>query len=139
MLEPAVRRIERHLRRCDLLGTKEDDLDLSGEGDPASNLAYSAVSGQSPPAGPQYSQPISHDRGRSWRAGGAVRPRVGAPGRCRRGACLGPVASERMTLFLGDGDLPHLLPDIRGAEKLAGFYVQKKSIELTPITTLVGR
>jgi len=30
------------------------DLDLSGEGDPESNLASSAVSGQSPPAGPQY-------------------------------------------------------------------------------------
>jgi len=31
------------------------DLDLSGEGDPESNLASSAVSGQSPPAGPQWS------------------------------------------------------------------------------------
>ena len=31
------------------------DLDLSGEGDPESNLATSAVSGQLPPAGPQWS------------------------------------------------------------------------------------
>ena len=55
MLEHAVRRIERHLDRRGLLGTREDDLDLSGEGDPESNLATSAVSGQSPPAGPQWS------------------------------------------------------------------------------------
>ena len=55
MLERAVRRIEKHLDRCGLLGTKEDDLDLSSEGDPESNLASSAVSGQSPPAGPQWS------------------------------------------------------------------------------------
>ena len=53
VLERAVRRIERHLRRYGLLGTRGDDLDLSGEGDPESNLASSAVSGQSPPAGPQ--------------------------------------------------------------------------------------
>lgn len=55
VLERAVRRIERHLSRCGLLGSKDDDLDLSGEGDPESNLASSAVSGQSPPAGPQWS------------------------------------------------------------------------------------
>jgi len=54
VLERAVRRIERHLGRCGLLGTKDNDLDLSGEGDPESNLASSAVSGRSPPAGPQY-------------------------------------------------------------------------------------
>ena len=53
VLERAVRRIERHLGRCGLLGTRNDDLDLSGEGDPECNLATSAVSGQSPPAGPQ--------------------------------------------------------------------------------------
>jgi hypothetical protein len=46
---------ERHLDRSGLLGTRDDDLDLSGEGDPESNLASSAVSGQSPPAGPQWS------------------------------------------------------------------------------------
>ena len=34
------------------------DLDLSGEGDPESNLASSAVSGQSPPAGPQWSSDL---------------------------------------------------------------------------------
>ena len=55
MLERAARRIERHLHRCGLLGTRGDDLDLSGESDPESNLATSAVSGQSPPAGPQWS------------------------------------------------------------------------------------
>jgi len=54
VLERAVIRIEKHPSRCGLLGTREDDLDLSGEGDPESNLASSAVSGQSPPAGPQY-------------------------------------------------------------------------------------
>jgi len=54
VLEHAVRRIERHLHRCSLLGTKGDDLDLSGEGDPESNLASSAVSGQSPPAAARY-------------------------------------------------------------------------------------
>jgi len=32
----------------------EDGADLSGEGDPESNLAASAVSGQAPPAGPQW-------------------------------------------------------------------------------------
>ena len=55
VLEQAVRRIERHLDRRGLLGTRGDDLDLSGEGDPESNLATSACSGQSPPAGPQWS------------------------------------------------------------------------------------
>ena len=55
MLERAARRIGRHLHRCGLLGTRGDDLDLSGESDPESNLATSAVSGQSPPAGPQWS------------------------------------------------------------------------------------
>ena len=43
VLEHAVRRIERHLGRCGLLETREDNLDLSGEGDPESNLASSAV------------------------------------------------------------------------------------------------
>ena len=55
MLERAVRRIERHLDRRGLLGTRSDDLDLSGESDPECSLATSAVSGQSPPAGPQWS------------------------------------------------------------------------------------
>jgi hypothetical protein len=43
VLEHAVRRIERFLDRRGLLGTREDDLDLSGEGDPECNLACSAV------------------------------------------------------------------------------------------------
>ena len=58
VLEHAVRRIERHLDRRGLLGTRDDDLDLSGDGDPESNLASSAVSGQSPPAGPQWSSSL---------------------------------------------------------------------------------
>jgi hypothetical protein len=50
VLERAVRRIERHLRRRGLLRTFED----GAEGDPESSLAASAVSGQAPPAGPQW-------------------------------------------------------------------------------------
>ena len=52
VLERLVRRIERHLRRCGLLGTFGDEPD--GEGDPEGNLAASAVSGQAPQAGPQW-------------------------------------------------------------------------------------
>ena len=52
MLERLVRRIERDLRRCGLLGIEGDEPD--GEGDPEGNLAASAVSGQAPPAGPQW-------------------------------------------------------------------------------------
>jgi hypothetical protein len=47
VLERAVRRIERHLDRGGLLGTRNDDLDLSGDGNPEGNLATSAV--PSPP------------------------------------------------------------------------------------------
>jgi hypothetical protein len=52
VLECLVRRIERHLRRCGLLGIDEDETEPGGEGDPEGNLAASAVSGQTPPAGP---------------------------------------------------------------------------------------
>jgi hypothetical protein len=52
VLERLVWRMERHLRRSGLLRTFEDEPD--GEGDPESNLAASAVSGQAPPAGPQW-------------------------------------------------------------------------------------
>jgi Putative transposase/Transposase zinc-binding domain len=52
VLERLVRRIERHLRRCGRLGIDGDEPD--GEGDPEGNLAASAVSGQTPPAGPQW-------------------------------------------------------------------------------------
>jgi hypothetical protein len=52
VLERLVRRIERHLRRCGLLRIDGDERD--GEGDPEGNLAASAVSGQAPPAGPQW-------------------------------------------------------------------------------------
>ena len=51
VLERLVRRMERHLRRCDLLRAFEDEAE---EGDPEGNLAASAVSGQAPPAGPQW-------------------------------------------------------------------------------------
>ena len=54
VLERTLRRMERHLRRRGLLRTFEDDASSSGEGDPESNLAASAVSGQAPPAGPQW-------------------------------------------------------------------------------------
>ena len=54
VLESTVRRIERHLRRRGLLGIDEDGTDPDVPGDPESNLAASAVSGQTPPAGPQW-------------------------------------------------------------------------------------
>ena len=53
MLESTVRRIERHLRRRGLLGIDEDGADPDIPGDPETNLAASAVSGLTPPAGPQ--------------------------------------------------------------------------------------
>ncbi len=52
VLEKAVLRMARYLRRRGLLGSDEDDRDLAG--DPESALAASAVSGQTPPAGPQW-------------------------------------------------------------------------------------
>ena len=54
VLERTHQRMERHLRRRGLLRTLEDDASSSGEGDGESNLAASAVSGQAPPAGPQW-------------------------------------------------------------------------------------
>ena len=54
VLERLVRRMERHLRRCGLLRTLEDEAEACGESDPEGNLAASAVSGQAPPAGPQW-------------------------------------------------------------------------------------
>ena len=54
VLERLVRRMERHLRRSGLLRTIEDEAEECGEGDPEGNLAASAVSGQAPPAGPQW-------------------------------------------------------------------------------------
>jgi len=53
VLERVVRRIDRHLRRRGVLRTFEDG-EASGEGDPEDTLAASAVSGQAPPAGPQW-------------------------------------------------------------------------------------
>ena len=54
VLESIVRRIERYLRRRGLLRIAEDGADPDVPGDPESNLAASAVSGQTPPAGPQW-------------------------------------------------------------------------------------
>ena len=54
VLERLLRRMERHLRRCGQLRTFEDEAEPDGEGDPEGNLAASAVSGQAPPAGPQW-------------------------------------------------------------------------------------
>jgi hypothetical protein len=53
VLERAVRRMEKHLRRRGLLRL-DDDAGAEGDADPESNLAASAVSGQAPPAGPQW-------------------------------------------------------------------------------------
>ena len=54
VLERVVRRIERHLRRRGLLQIDEDGVESDEEGDPEGKLAASAVSGQAPPAGPQW-------------------------------------------------------------------------------------
>jgi len=54
VLEGTVRRTLRHLRRRGLLPIDEDGADPDVPGDPESNLAASAVSGQTPPAGPQW-------------------------------------------------------------------------------------
>ena len=51
MLDRTIVRIERYLRRRGQLRVREDD-DLPG--DPETGLAASAVSGQAPPAGPQW-------------------------------------------------------------------------------------
>jgi hypothetical protein len=70
VLELTVRRFERHLRRSGLLRMDEDDGDPDVPGDPESNLAGSAVSGQMPPAEPQWvrglaplePQPLAYDK-----------------------------------------------------------------------------
>ena len=46
--------MERHLPRSGLLRVDEAECDESAETDPEGNLASSAVSGQAPPAGPQW-------------------------------------------------------------------------------------
>jgi hypothetical protein len=51
VLAHTIRRIERHLRRRGVLPGNEDD-DLHA--DPETGLAAAAVSGQVPPAGPQW-------------------------------------------------------------------------------------
>ena len=56
VLEQAVRRIDRHLRRHGKLLPSRDSASNDHEPDPDTNLAASAVSGQFPPAGPQWSR-----------------------------------------------------------------------------------
>ena len=70
VLESSVRRFERHLRRSGLLRMDEDDGDPDVPDDPESHLAASAVSGQAPPAGPQWvrrlaplePEPLAYDK-----------------------------------------------------------------------------
>jgi hypothetical protein len=70
VLESILRRIERHLRRRGLLRIEEDGADPDVAGDPESNLAASAVSEETPPAGPQWvrglapleSHPLAYDK-----------------------------------------------------------------------------
>ena len=54
VLERAVRRMEKHLRRRGLLAGADDDADAEED-----LLAASAVSGQTPPAGPQWLRGLS--------------------------------------------------------------------------------
>jgi len=54
VLESTVKRTLRHLRRRGPLRIDEHGADPDVAGDPESNLAASAVSGQTPPAGPQW-------------------------------------------------------------------------------------
>jgi hypothetical protein len=56
VLERAVRRIDRHLRRHGLLDAIGPDAELQDSQD---QLAASAVSGQAPPAGPQWRRGLS--------------------------------------------------------------------------------
>ncbi len=56
VLERALRRIDKHLRRRGLLDVATDDDDDRGAADPEDALAASAVCGQTPPAGPQWTR-----------------------------------------------------------------------------------
>ena len=59
ILERALRRMDRHLRRRGLLdGATRDDTER-GSADPEDALAASAVSGRTPPAGPQWTRGLS--------------------------------------------------------------------------------
>jgi hypothetical protein len=59
VLERAVRRIDKHLRRHGLLDSSDPDAEHEGVED---KLAASAVSGQVPPAGPQWQRGLSQRR-----------------------------------------------------------------------------
>jgi hypothetical protein len=86
VLERAVRRIEKHLRRRGLLvGDDGADTSAEGDADPESNLAASAVSGQAPPAGRRSASSFARRRR-------AHRPEEGVHRRNRRGR-HGPVVA----------------------------------------------
>jgi hypothetical protein len=59
-----------------LLRIDEDDADAGAEDDPESNLAASAVSGQTPPAGPQWVSGLAPLEPHALAYGGS--PREGA-------------------------------------------------------------
>jgi hypothetical protein len=59
VLERAVRRIDKHLRRHGLLDSSDPDAEHEGAED---KLAASAVTGQVPPAGPQWQRGLSQRR-----------------------------------------------------------------------------
>ena len=87
VLDRTIRRIEKHLRRRGLLRVNQDD-DVPGDAE--TSLAASAVSGQAPPAGPQWPDPSQAPRARSARVRQAalrLEGRLHAPrGHPRRGA-----------------------------------------------------
>ena len=112
MLESTLRRIERHLRRGGLLGIAQDGADPDIASDPESHLAASVVSGQTPPAGPQWLRglaPLEPARARVRQAAVRLARRVhvarghscggAGPGRARGAAALllhPPIAQERL-------------------------------------------
>jgi hypothetical protein len=112
VLERVVRRMERHLRRSGQLRTFEDEAEADRESDPEGNLAASAVSGQAPPAGPQWvsrlaplePQPLAYDKPLCASLDGFTLPaatRAGALDSAGREALLHyvlrpPVAQERV-------------------------------------------
>jgi Putative transposase len=115
VLERTVRRKEKHLRRRGLLVEEHgSDPDAEGGGDLESNLAASAVSGQAPPAGPQWrrglqpleSHALCYDKPRCASLDGFTLPaatRAGAhdpagPEARLRYALRPPVAQERVDL-----------------------------------------
>ena len=108
VLESTLTRIGRHLRRHGLLRTDDEGADPDIPDDPESHLAASAVSGQTPPAGPQwvsrlaplsphslaYDKPLLRLARRVHVARGHPRGGVG-PGGARGSAVLRPAPVHR--------------------------------------------